>query len=118
MPVKVRLQLDTEILAVLREQVAILGSIDAVAGKLGYSRPAVSLALRGKYPGATDRLRARIVEVFLDAIFCPHVEKPLPTDECRWWRTCPCPTSSNIAVRHWVACKSCPNNPDRKEPSP
>ncbi|PZU89102.1 MAG: LacI family transcriptional regulator [Chelatococcus sp.] len=109
-------QLDPETLAVLREQVERAGSIDAVAPKLGYSRPAVSLALRGKYPGSTDRLRARIVEVFVGGVFCPHVQKRLSAEDCRWWRTCNCPTSSNVAVHHWFACKSCLNNPDRVTP--
>ncbi|MEN5083712.1 hypothetical protein ABE438_14610 [Bosea sp. TWI1241] len=115
MSVRTYPQLDDETRSLLRQQVERLGSVGAVAGKLGYSRPAISGALHGTYVGNTDRLRSRIVEVFLDAIVCPHVGKAIAPDECRWWRTCPCPTHSNVAANHWLACKTCPNNPDRKE---
>lgn len=118
MPVKKTYpQLDAETLAVLRDQVRKLGSVGAVASKLGYCRSAVSGALNGSYTGGTDRLRARIVEVFVGGVFCPHAQKQLSAEDCRWWRTCDCPTYSNVAAHHWLACKTCPNNPDRKEPS-
>lgn len=117
MAVKSHSKLDEAMLAVLRDQVSNLGSVAAVAAKLGYSRPAISGALNGSYTGGTDRLRSRIVEVFLDAILCPHLQAPIEPAECRWWRTRPCPTSRASDVRHWAACKTCIFNPDRKEPT-
>lgn len=111
-------QLDAATLNVLREQVQKHGAVGPVARKLGYSRPAVSGALNGSYGGGTAKLRARIYEVFVEAVFCPHLGEPMPSDECRWWRTSPCPTSSPASAQHWLACKTCIFNPDRKEPIP
>ena len=38
-------------------------SIAACARKIGYSRPAVSLALKGRYPAGTARLERRVMRV-------------------------------------------------------
>jgi hypothetical protein len=117
MAVKSYPQLDKNAVAVLRLQVRVLGSVAAVAHKLGYSRPAISGALNGTYTGGTAKLRTRIADVFGVTTICPHLNRPIPADECNWWRTRPCPTSRASDVRHWAACKTCPFNPDRKEPT-
>lgn len=49
-------------LDLLRAFVARCGSINAAARRLGYSRPAISMALNGKYKGETTRLQARVLE--------------------------------------------------------
>jgi hypothetical protein len=48
-------------LGILRAYVEQCGSIKLAAQHLGYSRPAISMALNGKYKGETTKLRARVM---------------------------------------------------------
>jgi len=100
-------------LDILREQVEEAGSIQAVANQLGYSRPAISLALKENYPGGTDRLAAKVVATFCDRVLCPHSKENLSQGECTYLRTRPLPQSDVSELRHWYACRNCPNNPDK-----
>lgn len=110
-------QLDETALRILREQVQALGSIAAVGRALGYSRPAISSALTSTYRGDTRTLRARIVEIFGAPIHCPHLDSVIQTTVCAWWRTRPCPTAHAGEVSHWLACKTCPLNPEHRNPA-
>lgn len=86
-------------------------SIAAVARRLGYSRPAVSLALRGKYVGGAARLAARILDVFADRVACPFLGRDLSPAECRAQREAPIPSGPRSAIDHWRACRHCVFNP-------
>jgi len=96
-------------LELLREEAAVT-SVTAAAARLGYSRPAISLALSGKYPGKTDKLAARVLEV-LGSSHCPHLGRPVSAQECAG-NSGTMPTSSPAALRLWRACQGCPHKPE------
>lgn len=80
-----------------------------VARVLGVSRATVSMLLSGTYQGATTRMAALVVAKFGDgSVHCPHLDAPLRVPECRAWFTRPQPTSSAGALKHWLACRTCP----------
>lgn len=111
-------QLDEAALGVLREAIKATGSIAAVARRLGYSRPALSSLLSGSYPADTRQLRALIMETFGGRLRCPHLAEEIAAADCAWHRSRPIPTSRRSEVEHWLACKTCSLNPDRKDPAP
>lgn len=86
-----------------------------VAGDLGFSRTAISLIYSGKYPAKTDKIAARVMEIY-GRVHCPHLDLEISNNECRRHHSAEVPTSSPRAMRHWKACQSCPNNTgDRHE---
>lgn len=101
-----------EWLALLSEEAART-SITAVARRLGYARTSVSLALSGKYPGATDKLAAAVLAV-LGTVDCPHLGFPVSPSRCAD-ASGEMPTSSPGDLRLWRACQGCPHKPESKE---
>lgn len=85
----------------------------AVARALGYSDTTLSLVRRDKYPGGTDRIAAKVLEVYGE-VPCPFLERSIPAEQCRRTSLSPVPTSSPRALRHWSACRSCPFFPGDK----
>lgn len=100
-------------LDLLRKEVEALpkpGGIKIVAARIGYSRTAVSLVLADKYPGKTDRLAQRVMEV-LGEVECPSEGRTIAYSECQLMRLREAPTHNPALMRHWRCCQSCPNNP-------
>lgn len=95
----------------LRERAART-SVSAAARDLGYSRPAVSMALAGTYVGGLERMARRAMECF-GAVACPHLDAPIPAAVCAEHRSRPMPTGSARSFRHWQACRRCRHNPNR-----
>lgn len=95
-------------LELLHAQVAA-SSRQAVADALGVSRTAISLLMSGKYPGKTDNMAARVVDVF-SRVQCPHSGQMVSPGECAQ-RAASMPTSSPGALRWWRACQTCPHAP-------
>lgn len=83
-------------------------SMGKVAEKLGCSRTAISLVLAGKYPAKTDKMAARVMQVY-GRVQCPFLLKEISGKECHDFHTKDAPTSSPFAMRHWRACQNCPN---------
>lgn len=104
-------QLEGRALALLRAEVA-RSNIKMAAIRLGFSRPAISMALAGKYPAGVGRLRAKIFETFADRVDCPHLGHDIAPSECRDHRDAPMPTAPRRAVAHWQACRNCLFNPN------
>lgn len=77
-----------------------------VARELDYSSTTLSLVRRGKYPGATDRIEARVLALY-GVVTCPFLGTPIPAERCRRISQSPVPTSSPKALQHWSACRSC-----------
>lgn len=103
-------QQEPEWLAWLRARVRQLGSAQEAADDIGISRTAVSLLLAGKYSASTDKVAARITAVAcVGSTWCPHLRRSLSDAECRTASLSPMPQSDPAALRHWIACKSCPN---------
>lgn len=80
-----------------------------VAEQLGVSRTAISLVVNGKYPSSTNRIEAKVLEVF-GKVECPYLQTHIRQSECRDYSASSIPTSSPRALRHWRACQACPNN--------
>ena len=84
-----------------------LGSLQKVAEELGYARPSLSLALRDKYVGSTDRLIKTVYQV-LWKIECPYLKREISSVDCRKYKERDAPTQNPVEMRHWKACQSCP----------
>ncbi|AZN69282.1 LysR family transcriptional regulator [Acinetobacter haemolyticus] len=83
-----------------------LGSIQKVADELGYARTSVSLALRDKYVGSTEKLVKRVYEV-LSQVQCPYLNQAITFAKCKGYEEREAPTQNPSEMRHWRACKSC-----------
>jgi len=92
-------------LTILKQAVAA-SSITAIADKLDMSRTSISLVLSGKYPAKTDKIAAKVLDMFA-RITCAHTSVEITHAECRALSTSSVPTSSPQAMRHWRACQSC-----------
>lgn len=91
----------------VEQRIEQLGSIQKVADELGYARPSLSLALRGKYVGSTERLEETVLKV-LGNVHCPYLDKNLEADECVQFREREAPTQNPTEMRFWRACQKCP----------
>lgn len=95
----------TDWLAILKQAVKA-SSRQAVADRLDVSRTTISLVLSGKYPAKTDKIAAKVLDMFA-RITCAHTGVEITHAECRALSTSAVPTSSPQAMRHWRACQSC-----------
>ncbi len=95
-------------LMLLRSQ-ADATSITATAAKLGYSRSAISLALAGRYPGGTDKLKTAVL-LKLQRLHCPHLGIEIEGVKCRDNANRPMPTGNPQELKFWRACQRCPNH--------
>lgn len=84
-------------------------SITAVADKLDISRTSISLVLSGKYPASTNKISAKVLDLYA-RLTCPHTHIEITHGECRTLATRRVPTSSPQAMRYWRACQSCEHN--------
>lgn len=91
----------------VEQRIEQLGSIQKVADELGYARPSLSLALRGKYVGSTERLEETVLKV-LGSVHCPILDRILEADECVQFREREAPTQNPAEMRFWRACQQCP----------
>lgn len=80
-------------------------SVTAVARRLGVARSSLSLLINGKYPGGTDNMAARVMDVLAEP--CPVYGGPRTSDACASRRAEPMPTSNPFALRQWRACQLC-----------
>lgn len=96
-------------MTLLQEQVTAR-NITAVATDLGVSRTAVSLVLSGKYPGKTDKMAARIMDVFA-RVSCPYSGALVSPAECAQ-RAGDMPMGSPGALRWWRMCQVCEHKPE------
>ena len=80
-------------------------SIADVARRLGVARSSLSLLINGKYPGGTDNMVARIMDVLAEP--CPVYGGPRTSEACASRRADPMPTSNPFALRQWRACQLC-----------
>jgi len=81
-------------------------SRQAVADRLEVSRTTISLVMSGQYPAKTDKIAAKVLDVYA-RLTCPHSGAEITYAECRALSTSSVPTSSPQAMRHWRACQSC-----------
>lgn len=104
-------------LDVLRKAVAEHGSVAAVSRMLcgsGSLRPALSLALNGKYFGDAVRLEKLVLGCFA-RVECPWLGESIPIAECRATASASAPTHNPAKLKHWRACRACPHKPKTEE---
>ncbi len=81
-----------------------------IAETIGYSRCAVSMWIKGTYPGATHKIERAFWEKFGERR-CPHDgELKLPV-QCRRAALRPRPSGFPDAESAWLSCQSCPHKP-------
>lgn len=75
------------------------------------STAAVSLALVNRYPSpSTAGVERRVLDA-LDGRECSVQDTTITVQECRSYRQRSVPTHNPLAMRQWLACRSCPHNP-------
>jgi hypothetical protein len=94
-------------LQLLRRAVIRLGSIQAVADALGYSRTTISLVLSGKYGKPTNAIERAVLGA-LDAVECPHLGAEISRPDCTGYHQRAMPQSDPAKLKHWAACQRCP----------
>lgn len=95
----------------LLQQATAEASTRSVAEKLGYSPTAVSLVLSGKYKGKTDRIAARVLEVYA-VTHCPHRAAEITLEICKQTAFGKAPTHNPGKMAQWRACQKCPKRPE------
>lgn len=102
---------DPRWLTLMREEAART-NMRALAERLGYSRTTVSLVLSGTYPGSTDKIAQRALDVLElpVTVECPYLGTVLPVADCREYATKRAPTHHPTKMAHWRACQQCQNN--------
>lgn len=90
----------------VRRAVTQMGSIQAVADLLGYSRTAISLVLADKYPKSTAKIEAA-VRSRLMSVACPYLEAAISGGDCIQHQRREEPAPGNGEYWHWRACRSC-----------
>lgn len=96
--------------AILKREVEANG-IKAVSEKIGYSRTAISLVVNGKYAGKTDRVAAKVMQVYTN-VKCPFNGAIITLQDCRDTAHAAAPTHNPIKMQYWRACLKCPRRPD------
>jgi hypothetical protein len=100
-------------LDLLQKAVLEAGSQSAVAKNLGYSPAVISQALQGIYPGDTDKLAAKVVEIYGNEIVqCPLLGV-ISLGKCVNNQQLPFSSANPLAVEMWATCPSCKNNKKR-----
>lgn len=84
----------------------------AVAVRLNVSRTTVSLVLAGKYPGKTDRVAARVMDVF-GQVKCTHTGQPIALTVCVSYANRRAPLNNPFEMTHWRTCRTCEFRPDK-----
>ncbi len=107
-------------LDVLRAEAAKPGRPKAaIAAELGVSRTAVSLLCAGKYSAKTDKVAAKIapkiMQLYANRVWCPHLREAIAGTACAGFHSAPMSMSDPAKLRHWRACRACPQNPSNQQ---
>lgn len=86
-----------------------------IAETIGYSRPAVSLYIAGKYQASVAEIEAAIVKAY-DQRTCPHDGEEKTPAYCRRVALRARPFGFPDAETLWLACQSCPHKPLSSSP--
>jgi len=92
-------------LLMLRAEVTRLGSIQAVADRLGYSRTVVSLVLSDKYGKSTDALAAAVMSR-LTQLVCPVLGE-ISGEDCARHQAAPFAANNPQRIALFRACRGC-----------
>lgn len=90
----------------LKEKVSELGQAK-VASMLGYSDPAISNLLNGKYGANPDNILNKVVEVFGGiSVYCPELRCEITLAECSGHKKRE-PVADSFYARMYRACQKC-----------
>lgn len=79
----------------------------AIARKIGYSASAVNQVLQDKYQGNTERVAAKVVEIYgNESVDCPVLGK-IPLGRCSLERQMDFSTANPTRVELWDTCQTC-----------
>jgi len=92
----------------LLQQAVAASSRTHVAEKMGVSRTTVSQLMSGTYGARTERMAGVVLETFARTA-CPFLARDISRKECATHADAAIPTSSPRAMKHWRACRTCPN---------
>ncbi|MDP1681045.1 MAG: hypothetical protein Q8L39_04645 [Burkholderiales bacterium] len=84
-----------------------------VAEALDVSRTTISLVLDDKYPAKTDKIEAKVMDMYA-RVPCPHLNETISINACRAHALRAAPTNSPREMRHWRACQTCACKPEEK----
>lgn len=90
----------------LLNQAVAASNITQVAARLSVSRTTISLVMSGNYPAKTDKIAARVLDVY-GRVACPFLNADIVQADCRAQRSSAVPTSSPRAMQYWRACQGC-----------
>jgi hypothetical protein len=100
-------------LDLLKKAVTEAGNQAAVARELGYSPAVISQALQGIYPGDTEKLAAKVIEVYgNETVECPLLGV-ITLAKCVKNQQLPFSSANPLAVEIWATCPLCKNNKKR-----
>lgn len=114
-PVQVQPYMQEDWFAVLKDE-AERSSLRRLGEKLGYSKTALSMILRGTYYGKTDKAAAAVRHALL-RYTCPHSGETMSATACRTIAHAPPPTHNPIKMQQWRACQNCPKRPSENQDS-
>lgn len=99
----------TDWIEVLRDEVKKT-SQRKVAVRLGVSAAQICEVLKGTYKGKLERLKDKVVSVYVgNTVICPVVGM-IATEACRSHQAKPLSATNPLNVALFRACKRCPNN--------
>ena len=99
---------------VLLEEAIAAGSMRQVATRLGYSSTTLSLVRSGKYLGKTDRIAARVLEVYA-VVQCPYQGERITLEICKETALGKAPTHNPTKMAQWRACQKCARRPQGEQ---
>ncbi len=82
-----------------------------IASQIGYSRPALSLYLLGRYPADAKAIEAAVIKRF-EIRICPHDQQEKLPQQCQRIALRPRPQGFPDAEYLWLACQTCPHKPE------
>lgn len=107
---------DPQWIALLKAEAAKGRSVSEIARECGIARSSLSMLIRGVYPAesldlASARHGARVVQLYLGQVLCPHLGRGIGGAECQDFARAPMSTSNPEKLRHQRACRRCALNP-------
>lgn len=97
-------------LELLRQQKEAGKSQTRIADEVGVSPAAISLLLKGTYPGDIEAMCERIISAYSsDEVYCHALAERITVRDCAEWCRKPFAATNPQRVRMFRACRECPN---------
>ncbi|WP_320200518.1 MarR family transcriptional regulator [Agrobacterium sp. rho-13.3] len=94
-------------------------SKQVISEELGVSRTAISLICAGKYSAGMNKVQAKlapkVMALYGQQVWCPHLRDAIAPGICVTHHTAPMAKSDPTKLKHWLACRQCPQNPENQK---